>query len=150
MTRSNRIASMNYSGRLVLAAGLALAMAPAAAAPGNPGQSQSNPSPGNPSQVDQGPAQMPTQSAPITDETVGKAGAALRDVAKVQQTYTGKINAAGSNDEKRSLSEQADAQAIDAIQSHGLSVQEYSSLVRTAQTDPQLRQRLLKAANGGQ
>ena len=39
---------------------------------------------------------------------------------------------------------------VQAIQSHGLSVQEYSNVVRTAQNNPQVKQRLLSAANSAQ
>jgi hypothetical protein len=122
-----------------VAAGLALAMmiAPAVAAPDAPGQRE----------PDSRQAQMPAANAPISDTTLGKAGAALRDVANVQRDYTGKLASANSNEEKRGLTEQANAQAVQAIQSHGLSLQEYTSVVQTARSDPQLMQRLLSAAN---
>ena len=83
----------------------------------------------------------------IPDGTIGKAGAALHDVAKVQEKYQGKFKSA-TPDQKQGLSEQANAEAVQAIQSHGLSVQEYSNVVRTAQNNPQVKQRLLSAANG--
>lgn len=82
----------------------------------------------------------------IPDGTIGKAGAALHDVAKVQEKYQGKFQSA-SPSEKQGLSAQANAEAVQAIQSHGLSVQEYSNVIRTAQTNPQVKQRLLSAAN---
>lgn len=93
-----------------------------------------------------GMAQAP--SAAIPDQTIGKAGAALHDVAKLQQKYQGQMESA-SPEQKRGLSEQANAEAVEAIQSHGISVQEYSTVVRTAQNDPQLKQRLLDAAKKG-
>jgi len=129
---------------LLLAAGLGLATVStiAIAAPGD-----SNPNAG---QADQGQTQRPAANGPVSDATVGKAGAALHDIAKVQQDYSSKLNAAGSNEEKRSLTEQANAEAVQAIQSHGLSVQEYSNVVQTARSDPQLKQRLLNAASSTQ
>jgi hypothetical protein len=48
------------------------------------------------------------------------------------------------------LSEQANAEAVQAIQSHGISVREYSNVVRTAQNNPQIKQRLLEAAKQSQ
>ncbi len=132
MTRANAFSRAFLAGGLTLAA----AIAPANAAPDTPGRSQ----------VDQGQAQMPTANAPLSDATIDKAGAALRDVAKVQEDYTGKMGAAGSNEEKHGLTEQANAEAMQAIQSHGLSLQEYSRVMRTAQSDPQLKQRLMNAA----
>ena len=89
----------------------------------------------------------PSQSevAPIPDATIGKAGAALHDVAQLQAKSQDKIESA-SPQQKQALSEQANAEAVQAIQSHGLSVQEYSKVIRTAQNDTQVKQRLLDAA----
>jgi hypothetical protein len=93
------------------------------------------------------PQSPPAPAASIPDATVGKAGAALRDVANLQEKYQPKMEQAGSQQEKQQLAEHANAEAVQAIQSHGLSVQEYSNVVRSAQSNPQLRQRLLDAAN---
>jgi hypothetical protein len=119
---------------LALALGLAPAVTLAA---------QDTPSPPAPSAA---PA-APPPAAPIPDATIGKAGAALRDVANLQEKYQPKMDSAGSQKEKQGLAERANAEAVQAIQSHGLSVQEYSNVVRSAQNNPQLRQRLLDAAN---
>jgi len=97
------------------------------------------------------PDQLPANQAgpaAIPDGTIGKAGAALHDVAKLQEKYQGKMDSA-SPEQKQGLSEQANAEAVQAIQSHGLSVQEYSTVVRTAQNDPRIKQRLLDAAKQG-
>ena len=83
----------------------------------------------------------------IPEATINKAGAALRDVAALKEKYQPKMDSAGSAQAKEGLSEQANAEAVQAIQSHGISVQEYSNVVRTAQTDPTIKQRLLDAAN---
>jgi hypothetical protein len=88
-------------------------------------------------------AQAPTQNVP--EQTIGKAGAALHDVAKLQQKYQGQMESA-SPDQKKGLSEQANAEAVQAIQSHGISVQEYSNVIHTAQNNPDVKQRLLQAA----
>lgn len=113
-----------------LGAGLVFALAPALAL-GQSGGSTTQP------------------SAAIPDTTVNKAGAALHDVAEVQQKYQAKIQTAPPA-QKQSLSTQANAEAVQAIQSHDLSVQEYTSVIRTAQNDPQLKQRLLSVANQDQ
>jgi len=93
----------------------------------------------------QAPPAPPAASVP--DATIGKAGAALRDVASLQEKYQPKMDSAGSQQERQTLAAHANAEAVQAIQSHGLSVQEYSNVVRSAQSNPQLRQRLLDAAN---
>ena len=96
------------------------------------------------------PQDQSTVTSPATtipDASIGKAGAALRDVANLQEKYQPKMDSATSQKEKENLSVQANAEAVQAIQSHGLSVQEYATIVRTAQTNPQIKQRLLEAAN---
>jgi hypothetical protein len=121
---------MRRSLRLAAGAALGLAPALALAAP------------------DQAPQNQTTAPAngPISDGTIGKAGAALRDVAQLQQKYQGKMDSA-TPEQKKGLSEQANAEAVQAIQSHGISVQEYANVVRVAQTNPEVKQRLLNAAN---
>jgi hypothetical protein len=102
-------------------------------------------------QSETGPAAVSPQTGPaaaIPDQTIGKAGAALHDVAKLQQKYQGQMESA-SPEQKKGISEQANAEAVQAIQSHGLSIQEYSNVVRTAQNNPQVKQRLLAAAKQG-
>jgi hypothetical protein len=96
--------------------------------------------------VPQGQPGAAAQGISVPDTTISKAGAALRDVADLQEKYQPKMDSATPK-EKEGLSARANAEAVEAIQSHGLSIQEYSSVVRMAQTNPQLKQRLLDAAN---
>jgi hypothetical protein len=135
--------------RFLMAASVAVGLAPALglAAPDQMSPAQPPTSNGAPNMAPNGATTGPAASIP--DGTIGKAGAALRDVAKLQEKYQGKMEQA-TPDQKQGLSEQANAEAVQAIQSHGLSVQEYSSVVRTAQNNPQVKQRLLKAANNAQ
>src|SRR6185437_6954392 len=121
---------------LALGAGAAFALAPALALAQSGAQS----------------GQSPTSAVPaasISDGTISKAGAALHDVAAVNQKYLGEMQKA-SPEQKQSLSTQANAEAVQAIQSHGLSVDQYTSVIRTARNDPQVKQRLLSAADRGQ
>ncbi len=90
--------------------------------------------------------QTPSVQSPIPDSNIGKAGAALHDVAKLQQKYQGQMESAPP-EQKKNLSERANAEAVQAIQSHGISIQDYSNVIRTAQNDPQVKRRLLDAAN---
>ncbi len=117
---------------ITLGAGVALTLAPALAL----------------AQSSRPPSAAPSAAA-IPDATIGKAGAALHDIAQMQNKYQGMIDTAPPA-QKRTLSAQANAEAVQAIQSHGLSVQEYTTVLRTAQNDPQLKQRLLSAADRGQ
>jgi Domain of unknown function (DUF4168) len=98
---------------------------------------------------DQAPSTMSPSgqtAAPAPDAaTIGKAGAALHDVALVQEKYQGKIDSA-TPAQKQTLSAQANAEAVQAIQSRGLSVQQYTNVVRVAQNDPKVKQQLLDVA----
>lgn len=82
----------------------------------------------------------------VSDAKIEQAGAALHDVAKLQEKYQGKLETVAPG-QKQKLAEQATAETVQAIQSHGLSVQEYSNVVHTAQGDPLVRQHLMDAAN---
>ncbi len=88
------------------------------------------------------------QATEVPDQTIGKAGAALHDVEKLQHRYQGEMSSA-SPEQKQGLSEQANAEAVQAIQSHGISLREYSNIIHTAQNNPQVKQRLLQAARQG-
>jgi hypothetical protein len=120
---------------LTLAVGATLGLAPvlAMAAP------DQAPSTMAPSAQTAAPATAPDAA------TIGKAGAALHDVALVQEKYQGKIDSAPPA-QKQTLSAQANAEAVQAIQSRGLSVQEYTNVVRVAQNDPKVKQQLLDVA----
>jgi len=87
-----------------------------------------------------------SQAATVPDATVKKAGAALRDVMKVQQDYEGRIQAAPSTEQKQGLTTQANAEAVQAINSKGISLEEYTNVVQLARTDPSVKQKLLDAA----
>jgi hypothetical protein len=100
-----------------------------------------------------GMAQTPdAQTGPATaipDQTIGKAGAALHDVAKLQQKYQSQMESAPA-EQKKGISEQANAEAVEATQPHGISLKEYSNVMRTAQNNPKIKERVLEAARQGE
>jgi Domain of unknown function (DUF4168) len=100
--------------------------------PGNapPGQSLSNP----------GPATVTP-----SDQTVRKAGAALRDVIGIKQSYGPRMQSA-SPGQQQQLAQQAEQEELAAVRRHGLSVDQFNQVVQTARADPQVRSRLLAAA----
>ena len=85
--------------------------------------------------------QTPSQSAPISDEKLNAAAAAIGQVATIQQSYESKIAAASPSDKQRLAKEQNDA-LEKAVTDQGLSVDEYNSIIRTAQNDPTVREKL--------
>jgi predicted ATPase with chaperone activity len=109
----------------------ALLLVPAAEAQMNPPQARPQ---------TQSP-QTPSPSAPISDEKLNAAAAALGQVATIQQTYESKLAAAPPSDKQRLAKERTDA-LEKAVTDQGLSVDEYNSIIRTAQNDPTVREKL--------
>jgi hypothetical protein len=114
----------------------ALFFIPAANAQMNPPQAR----PQAPSPQTQPPqGQLP--SVAISDEKLNAAAAAIGQVSSIRQSYEPKIEAASPPDKQRLAKEANDAMEK-AVTNQGLSVDEYNSIIRTAQNDPAVRQKL--------
>jgi hypothetical protein len=92
------------------------------------------------------PAAPAAGSASVSDATIAQVGKALRKVEEIRQTYAQRIQAATSQDQQQGLSQQAAAEAQQAVRSQGLSPQQYNDVIRLAQNDMGLRKRLIAAA----
>jgi hypothetical protein len=90
-----------------------------------------------------------TLNASVPDETVARTGAALKQVAEIKNVYAPKVEAAPTPDERVRLSNQEIDAAKKAIGEQGLTIDQYNDVMKLAQADPALRERLLKAANSG-
>lgn len=84
--------------------------------------------------------------AAVSDATVGKVGAALRDVVQIKQSYAQRLQSAKTPTEQQDLSKQASGEATASISRHGLTVEQYNQVIHEAQADPALKQRVLAAA----
>jgi hypothetical protein len=91
----------------------------------------------------QSPNTQPQQSpsAAISDEKLNAAAAAIAQVATTRQSYQSKIAAAPPSDKQR-LVKEANNALLKAVTDQGLSVDEYNSIIRTAQNDPAVREKL--------
>ena len=114
----------------------ALLLIPAANAQMNPPQARPQ---AQPPQTQ--PPQTQPPSAPISDDKLNAAAAAIGQVATIRQSYESKIAAAPASDKQRLTNEANDA-LTKAVTDQGLSVDEYNSIMRTAQNDPAVRQKL--------
>ena len=85
-------------------------------------------------------------TASVSEATVQKVGAALHDVAQIKQTYTQRMQSVQNTDQRRSMAQQAHTDAVKAVNARGVSVDQYNRVIRLAQADPSLKQRLLSAA----
>ena len=85
--------------------------------------------------------QMPQQPAMPSELSQGQietfADAAI-EVQRVQQDFDAQVQAAENTEEIAQLQQQAEQQARQAVENHGLSVDEYTAIVQAANQDPQL------------
>ena len=84
--------------------------------------------------------QAQSPSPTISDEKLNAAAAAIWQVRDIQQSYQRKIEATPS-DKQRLTIEANDAMAK-AVTDQGLSLDEYNSIISTAQNDPVVRKKL--------
>jgi hypothetical protein len=97
------------------------------------------------------PPQAPgtaTQQGQVSDVMVHKVGMALRQNATISQKYTERMQSQ-SAPEQQQLTQQAQAEMMQAISDQGLSVEQYNQVIQMAQADPSLKQRLLSVAQSG-
>jgi hypothetical protein len=98
---------------------------------------------------DQSPSAPSTTQSPkaapanISDKKLDAAAAAIKDVSAITDTYKKKVAQAPAADKQRLVDEANDAMTK-AVTSHGLSVQEYTSIMEVAQNDATVRDRLLQ------
>jgi hypothetical protein len=85
--------------------------------------------------------QAPSASPTISDEKLNAAAVAIGRVTSIRQSYEPKIAAAPPAD-KQHMTEEANDAMKKAVTDQGLSVDEYNSIIRTAQNDPSVRQKL--------
>jgi hypothetical protein len=82
-------------------------------------------------------------STSISEEKLNAAAAAIGQVATIEQSYKSKIAAAPPSDKER-LTNEADDAFQKAVTDQGLSVDEYHSIIRTAENDPAVREKLIQ------
>jgi len=87
------------------------------------------------------PPQAQSPSSTIPDEKLTAAAAALGEVTSIRQSYERKIAEAPQPDKQR-VTEEANNALKKAVTDQGLSVDEYNTILRTAQNDPTVRQKL--------
>jgi hypothetical protein len=85
-------------------------------------------------QLPQQPA-MPSELSQLQIEIF--ADAAI-EVQRVQQDFDAQVQAAENAEEVAQLQQQAQQEARQAVENHGLSVDEYTAIVQAANQDPQL------------
>jgi hypothetical protein len=93
----------------------------------------------------QAPAPSPLQpSQSIPDQKLDATAAALDQISDVKKSYTEQIELTPSEAEKQRLVDEANKALVKAVTDQGLSVEEYTSIMVMAQSDPQVRQKILQ------
>ncbi len=99
----------------------------------------------------QGQAPMQGQSgdngaaAPVSDQKIEAFAVAYLQVDKVRKEYSAKIGATKDEASKQKLQEEAKKQIVDTVEaSKDISVEEYSSILTAAQSDPALAKKVLE------
>ena len=89
---------------------------------------------------------VPDAAAPnpsVSDQKLDQTAAAIHNVQTVRDNYVQKLSAA-SPDEKDKIVGEANAALEKAVTDQGLSLDEYNSIIKLAQNDPSVRERIVK------
>ena len=93
-------------------------------------------------QSPQAPSPQPQSPSPnISDQKLNAAALAIGQVTSVRQSYERKISEAPPSDKQR-ITQEENTALEKAVTDQGLSVDEYNTIIRTAQNDPAVRQKL--------
>lgn len=83
--------------------------------------------------------------APVSDQKIEAFAVAYLQVDKVRQEYSAKIGATKDEATKQKLQDEAKKEMVDTVQaSNDISVEEYSSILTAAQSDPVLAKKVLE------
>ena len=85
----------------------------------------------------------------VSDAMVQKVGAALRQTVTIRQKYAERAQSKTSPQDQQTLATAAQTEMVQAISDQGLSLEQYNQVIRMAQADPALKQRLLSVAQRG-
>ena len=99
------------------------------------------------SQTPQTPQAAPASD--ISDQKLDAAAASIQQMAKVRQDYQQKIDAASDADRPR-LESEGTAALKKVVTDHGLSIDEYNSIITVAQNDPTVRAKLMQRLHAPQ
>ena len=94
----------------------------------------------------QSQAPVPDASAQprdIPDQKLDAAVAAMQQVASLRQSYQQRLETAPPSDKER-IADEANMALQKAVTDKGLSVDEYSEILTTAQSDPKVRGKILQ------
>lgn len=95
-----------------------------------------------PAYAEEGTNQSQPRAAEVTDETLNQFVVALEQVRGIGQEYSDQIANAEGAGEAQELQQQAQEEMIAAVESAGLSVQEYNAIAQRMSQDEELMERV--------
>lgn len=100
-------------------------------------------------ETDQAPAAAETTE--ISDEKLESFVVAFRQVESVKQDFGPQLESAGTEEEQQSLRNEAGQMMLQAVEeTDGISVDEYNQILRSAQDNPELAERLTQEIRQGE
>ena len=81
----------------------------------------------------------------VPDQMVMKMGRALAEIAEVEQQLADRVDTVESEADKEQLAAEADRAIADAVSDQGLTITQFNQVVRAADDDPDLRDRITAA-----
>jgi hypothetical protein len=107
-------------------------------------QNQSPPPSSSPSTTTPGtPPGSTVKPSDVTDKKLDATAAAVKKVSAVSDSYKKKLAATPDNAEKEKLLDQADREVTKAVTDQGLSVEEYLGIMKVAENDAGVRNKLI-------
>jgi hypothetical protein len=145
MTQIEEQSDMIFSRSVLALSVAALVAGPAASAFA---QTDVQPQPAAPMEAPatEAPATMEAPAAPaasIDDAKIESFVVAFLQVDEINRSYAPQLQAAGSEEEQQEVRQQAGEAMVQAVESaQGITVEEYNTIIETAQTDPGLAQQI--------
>lgn len=88
-----------------------------------------------------------TEQIEVTDSKLALYVQAATKITEIRDQFQQKMAAAESPEQAQSLQEEASTEMIGAVESFGMTVEEYNQIAYALQSDPELRERLEKLQN---
>ncbi len=81
----------------------------------------------------------------VSDEVVSQVGKAVVEVTSLRRSLEQEMAEARTDEERLTLTDQAEVAAVRVIGEQGLTIAEYNEVLMAAQSDPELQERVLLA-----
>lgn len=92
------------------------------------------------------PAQAQAQAANFSDEQLMKFADASKEIALLNQEYTGRLQNAEGEEAQQQVRQEANDKMVDAVESSGLEVDTFNAIGEALQNDPELMQKVQEMA----